>query len=761
VARALASLATITRFGERVDRHASTAADHARRPVDAILLDDLDDRDRIGKSRMIGAGAGGQEPQPEADVRGITSAMIDTRTRTLLALAAIAAIAAPGCGGGQKEAAGAGPEAGGKAREPAPADEPAPARKLTEDQTVTSASGATFTASAGWTVQQGRDRITLTTPEGDLSVVLVEVPAAAAKNREAAIAKAWAQVRPGFDLKVAQSQDVTAREGWDEIGQTVYVTPAAERRIVVAFGRRKGATWYVGLLDGRQEGLSRRGAQLQTAVESFKPPGLEKESFAGKTAHPLDDRRLAELETFAEAALTTAKVPGAAIAIVQGDKIVYEKGFGVRKLGKPGKVSPRTLFMIGSVTKQLTTLLMARLVDQKKFGWDTPVTEVLPSFALGDAATTAAATMRHMVCACTGMPRQDLEFIFEYGKVTPEDRLASMKTMKPTTALGETFQYSNLMVSAGGFAAGHARSPKLKLGPAYDAAMKELVFGPLGMKSTTFDFGKAARSDHAAPHPFDLRGEPVAVPIAAEEWTIPVRPAGAAWSNVRDLSRVILLELGKGTIGGKEIVSEVNMLARRDQQVKITSELGYGLGLVVGTAHGVQVLRHGGGTAGFRAELLILPEHGVGLAILTNGVGGGAFNQAVERRMMEILFDGEPEAQDDLAEAMKLQQKTIDEEWKLVQADPDPAWVNELAGAWTADGLGRIELRREKGKAVFDAGEWSVTFGKKTDRDGTVKLVTTGAPLAGIELIPRDKNGRKVLVLEDGQHSYVFERAAK
>ncbi len=692
--------------------------------------------------------------------RGITSAMLDTRRRALLALGAVAAMTAPACGGGQKEAAGA--AAGGESRAAAPvADQSAPARKLTKDETVTSRSGATFTASAGWTVQEARDRITLTTPEGDLSVVLVEVPAAAAKNREAAVARAWAQVRPGFDLKVAQSQDVTAREGWDEVGQTVYVTPAAERRIVVAFGRRKGATWYVGLLDGRQEGLSRRGAQLQTVVESFKPPGLEKESFAGKTAHPLDEKRLAELEAFAEASLATAKVPGAAIAIVQGDKIVYEKGFGVRALGKPSKVSPRTLFMIGSVTKQLTTLLMARLVDQKKFGWDTPVTEVLPGFALGDATTTAQATMRHMVCACTGMPRQDLEFIFEYGKVTPEDRLALMKTMKPTTGFGETFQYSNLMVSAGGFAAGHARSPRQKLGPAYDAAMKALVFGPLGMKSTTFDFARAGRSDHAAPHPFDLRGEPVAVPIAAEEWTIPVRPAGAAWSNVRDLSRVILLELGKGKIGGVEIVSEASMLARRQQQVKITSELGYGLGLVVGTAHGVQVVTHSGGTFGFRSDLLILPEHGVGIAILTNSIGGGAFNQAVERRMMELLFDGKPEAQEDLAEAMKLNQATTDEEWKLVQPDPDPEWVAAVAGAWTADGLGRIELRSAKGKAVLDAGEWSVTFGKKTDRDGTVKLVTTSAPLAGIELIPRDVDGRKVLVLEDGQHSYIFERAAK
>ena len=128
---------------------------------------------------------------------------------------------------------------------------------------------------------------------------------------------------------------------------------------------------------------------------------------------------------------------------------------------------------------------------------------------------------------------------------------------------------------------------------------------------------------------------------------------------------------------------------------------------------------------------------------------------------MELLFDGKPggtggPGRGDEAEP--------DDDRPGVEAGPGgsgSAWVTAVAGAWTADGLGRIELRSEKGKAVFDAGEWKVTFGKKTDRDGTVKLVTTSAPLAGFELIPRDKDGRKVLVLDDEQHSYVFERAAK
>jgi CubicO group peptidase (beta-lactamase class C family) len=638
---------------------------------------------------------------------------------------------------------------------PAAPAAPVETRKLDKDTVLTTASGATLSASAGWTVAQAPDRLTMTAPEGDLTVVLVEVPAA---DRDAAVAKAWAKVRPGFDLKVAQALDQPARRGWDAVSQIVYVTPAAEKRVVVALPRKKGPMWYVVLADGSEAAFDRRGAQLGTAVQSLKPKGLERESFAGKKANPLDAKRLAELEVFLEQARVTARVPGVAVAIVQGGQIVFEKGFGVRELGKPAKVGPNTLFMIGSATKSLTTLMMARLVDAGKLAWDAPVTQVLPSFALGDDAITKQATMRHTVCACTGMPRQDFEMIFEFGKLTVEDRLASMKTMKPTTAFGETFQYSNLMVSAGGFAAGHAHAPKLKLGAAYDKAMAELVFTPLGMKSTTFDFKRVAKGDHALPHPLDLRAQPAPVPITMETWVVAVRPAGAAWSSVHDLTRVLLLELGKGRLDGKTIVAEANLMKRRESQVKIRDDASYGLGLFVEQLNEVPVVGHGGNTGGFTADMFWLPEHDVGVAVLANAGGANAFRNAVRRRVLELLFDGSPEAVDDLAAAMQRQQKVTDEEWALVQPDPDPAWFAELSGAWAAPGLGRIELRTEKGKAIFDAGEWKVTAGKKVDRDGTVKLVTTGVPVAGLELIPRDEGGKKVLVLDAGQHSYVFER---
>jgi CubicO group peptidase (beta-lactamase class C family) len=638
-----------------------------------------------------------------------------------------------------------------------PAATAAPARKLDKDETITTKSGASFTVAAGWSVAIDADgqTVAMTDPEGDLTMTFLEVAVA---DRDGAIGAAWAKVHPGFDLKVAQAQDLPGRDGWDAGAQIVYVTPSAELRVVVAVGLRKGQTWRVFLIDGKQAALGRRGAQLGTAVDSLKVPGLEKESFAGKTANPLDDKRLADLDAFVEESMQLADVPGAAIAIVQGGRVIHEKGFGVKELGKPGKVGPNTLFMTGSTGKSLTTLMMARAIDAGKFTWDTPVTELLPGFALGSAEVTKALLLHYTVCACTGMPRQDLEFIFEWKGITVEQRLDSMKDMTPTTAFGETFQYSNLLVDAGGFAAAHALMPKQKLGPAYDAVMQKWVFDPLGMKSTTYDFAKVKKGDHATPHAYDLTGTMTAFSLADELWTQNVRAAGGAWSSVHDYARVLLLELGKGKLDGKRLVSEENLLARRKPQVKINDELSYGMGLVVGTEYGVAVVQHGGNTAGFTTDYFWLPDQGVGVVIVANAGGANAFEGAVHRRVFELLFDGKARAHDDLVDWATRRKKNMADELALIKLDPDQAWFAGLVGAWVAPGLGRIELRVEKGKPVLDAGEWKSAVGQKTDRDGTVKIVTTSAPFVGFELIPRDKDGKPMLVLDDEQKSYSFER---
>lgn len=443
-------------------------------------------------------------------------------------------------------------------------------KELSEDTKLTTSSGATFTVTRGWHVARADDLIVLQEPQREASVALVEV---AASTAEDAIAQAWKRWKPEFARTVRIAAKPPASGGWDEVMQISYETAAEERRIVNAAARRKGATYYVTLIDGAVAALERRAAQLGSAIGSLEVAGREEENLAGRKAHTLDAARSEKFLAFAEDARKRSKIPGVALAVVQDGRIVLETGLGVRELGKSVPVTPSTLFMIGSITKPLTSLLMARLIDRKRFSWDTPVTTLLPSFALGDPAATKRVTVAHTVCACTGLPRWDMEFLFEFNRATPESRLALLRMMTPTTAFGETFQYSNLMVAAGGYVAATTATGGKDLRRAYVDAMNAEVFGPLGMKSTVLDLDMARKREHATPHARTIMFDVQPIAVETELGVDSVMPAGGAWSTVRDMSRWLLLELGKGRLDGHQVVSEVNILERRKPRVAIGTKV--------------------------------------------------------------------------------------------------------------------------------------------------------------------------------------------
>ena len=119
---------------------------------------------------------------------------------------------------------------------------------------------------------------------------------------------------------------------------------------------------------------------------------------SGCPAHRLISPRVALLD-FVRDASAKLGVPGVGLALIDHGEIVFEGGVGVRELGRPELVDAHTRFMVGSNTKGMTTLLLARLVDQGKLHWDDPVTEVYPAFRLGSDETTRQVLVRHLVSA--------------------------------------------------------------------------------------------------------------------------------------------------------------------------------------------------------------------------------------------------------------------------------------------------------------------------------------------------------------------------
>jgi len=368
--------------------------------------------------------------------------------------------------------------------------------------------------------------------------------------------------------------------------------------------------------------------------------------------------------------------------------------------------------------------------------------------------------VKNLVCACTGLPRQDLEWLFEFKNATPESELQLLGTMQPTSKFGEVFQYSNLMATAAGYIGGHLVNPNMELGPAYDKAMQTLVFDPLKMNVTTFDYAKALAGDHASPHGDDVDGKPAVASLALDYSIYPARPAGGVWTSSGDLIKYVQLEMDRGKLpDGTQLASAENLLARRAPQVPLGEDGSYGMGLEVSTRYGVTMVSHGGSMGGFKSNWFLLPDQQIGAVILTNSDNGGMLLGPFSRRLLEVVFDGKPEAEGDVAaQAARYKAELAKErERLLVPAAPDQA--AKLARKYSSKELGAIDVLSENGLTVVDFGEWRSTVASRKNDDGSLSFITIDPTNGGFEFVVGEKGGKRTLTIRDGQHEYVFTEA--
>ncbi|MFL6245121.1 MAG: serine hydrolase domain-containing protein [Thermoanaerobaculia bacterium] len=638
---------------------------------------------------------------------------------------------------------------------PVLAQSAAPAEVLAADTPRTTVEGNKFIAPAGWSVSV-RDRATIIeAPEGNSRIALIDVKA---EDADSAVAAAWKQygVEPKWPLfNKAESAD---RDGWTNVRVYNYQTSPNEKRGIQAIARKANNVWTVAIVDLDQAVGEKRGAQLSLIFGRLLPKGYERESFAGKKANPLDEKRIAELTRFIEESRRKLGIPGVSIGIVENGKTVFAGGFGTRDIAADRKPDADTLYMIASNTKALTTLMIAKLVEEGKLKWDTPVTNVLPSFKLGSPETTKLVQVKHLICACTGLPRQDFEWLLQFEGVTPASALATLGTMQPTSGFGELFQYSNPLAAAGGYVGGHAAFPNMELGAAYDEAMRTRVFGPLGMTATTFDFKNAVTAKNFAnAHAPDLDGKPAYAALDVDYSIIPVRPAGGAWSNVRDLLKYVQMEIDGGLLpNGKPYIGKQTLMARRDPQVAIGKDVTYGMGLMVDKTWDVTQVRHGGDMIGYHSDMFWFPDHRVGAVILTNGDQGGTLRGPFRRKLLELMFDGKPEAESIVAASSKRLFEEIAAARKLLTVPADNGEAEKLAGSYASAALGDIRVTREKGKTIFDFGEWKSEVASRREPDGSITFVTVAPGIEGIEFIPGTSGEKRTLVTRDAQHEYVF-----
>lgn len=629
--------------------------------------------------------------------------------------------------------------------------------RIAADTPKTTVAGNTFVVPAGWSLIVRGPATILEAPEGGSFIALVDVAATDAATADAAVAAAWAAYKPDAKWSLKVTTPIADKDGWTDRKSYSYQTSPNEKRDVGVDVRRANDTWTVAIYDMAQAIGEKRGAQVGLIYGKLLPKGRSRESFAGKQANRLDAARLAELRRFVETSMKLAGVPGVSVGLYQDGRVVLAEGFGVRELGKPAKVDADTRYMIGSNTKAMATLMLAKLVDEKKLGWDTPAATVLPSFKLGDADVTSKVLIKHLICACTGMPRQDFEWLLEFDGGTPDKAMAVLATMQPTSKFGELFQYSNPMAAAAGFLGGHVVYPELELGAGYDKAMQALVFDPLVMTATTHDFAKAQKGNVATAHAPDIDGKPALAEARINLSIVPVRPAGGAWSSVNDVMKYVIMELGEGKLpDGQSYISKDALFARRAPQVVVGTDITYGMGLGVNTQYGTPVVHHGGAMTGFHSDMMWLPEHGVGAVILTNGDPGWLVRSVFRRKLLEVLFDGNAEADGQIAATAKSFFDEMAAERKLLTVPADASEAGKLAARYAHAAVGEIVVGKKGAATIFDFGEWSSEVASRKNPDGTISFITIVPGWNGLEFVVGDKT----LTLRDAQHEYVFAASA-
>jgi CubicO group peptidase (beta-lactamase class C family) len=365
--------------------------------------------------------------------------------------------------------------------------------------------------------------------------------------------------------------------------------------------------------------------------------------------------------------------------------------------------------------------------------------------------------MRHTVGACTGMPRRDVDLIFRFRGIQPEDRILEMRAMRPTTGFGETFQYSNYLVAAGGYAAAHSFAPGSPLAEAYDRAMRELVFDPLDMKQTSVLRNDSP--DEAAPHGADLEGNSVPIDPVLEQFADAVAPAGSVWSTVLDMASYVRFELRNGVNDdGQRVVSLENFMARRQPAIKIDGKSSYGLGLMLTEQQGIEEIAHGGNTLGFTSDMLLLPKHGIGMVVLTNMRAANSFLLAVHQRLFEILFGAAVKADAMIAAASASLESSIEGTRQRVKTTSDEtSWIEKYIGAYRSEELGPARIFQREGRYSVEFESWSSDLGTEEQSSESRQIVLTSPPWQGGLRLQTSCDSTD-LILDGGQTKYTFRR---
>ncbi|MFD1212633.1 serine hydrolase, partial [Arthrobacter sp. GCM10027362] len=457
---------------------------------------------------------------------------------------------------------------------------------------------------------------------------------------------------------------------------------------------------------------------------------------------PLLDRRkvdvaLAGLDGSVNHAMETTGVPGIAVAVVYRDRVLYSRGFGVRKAGRPETVDADTVFQLASVSKPLASTVVAGVVGRKKAAWADPVIRHNPKFALKDPYVTRHATFEDLMSHRSGLHTGAGDLLEDLG--FDRSYILAHLDRQPLDPFRSSYNYSNFGYTEGGQAAADA------MGVPWEDLAEEILFKPLGMEASTYrhaDYEKAVNK--ALIH----------VPVGNRKWEAKyVRdadaeaPAGGASSSVRDLARWIRLQLGNGRYEGRQVIDEDALLATHAPQMimgppatPLARARFYGLGWNVSYDDQARLqLGHSGAfNLGAATSVLLLPGEQLGIVVLTNGRPQG-IPEAIGAEFFDTAQHGTPTV-DWLAFTAEVfrQMDEADKpevDYSKRPAHPRPARANSAyTGGYANPYYGPLAVAEDNGALAMRLGpeDKPTTFGLTHFDGDTFSFETIGENANGL-----------------------------
>lgn len=332
------------------------------------------------------------------------------------------------------------------------------------------------------------------------------------------------------------------------------------------------------------------------------------------------DKRLKGIEKELNSLLEATKAPGFAVAVVEGDKVVYAKGFGYRDYENKIPVDANTLFAIGSTTKAFTSAILGKLRADKKLSFDDNPRKYIPELEFYNDDMNKNIIIKDLMRHSTGISSNDDSWVL-FPTHNKDSLLMRVKHEKPVTGVRQKWHYNNYMFLAQGVLA------EKITGKSWEDNISNYFFKPLDMRRSNTTIAEMKSATNAAlGYGLENDGR-----IRKMDYLdiAGMSPAGSINSSVNDMTKWLMAWLNEGVYNDKEIIPVSYLHEAISSQMVITGALpienspdihfaNYGYGWMLSSYKGHYRVEHGGDVTGFTADVAFFPSDKLGIVVLTN-----------------------------------------------------------------------------------------------------------------------------------------------